>query len=282
MRTDAFKCPIHQIYISPSTFEYESDTDNLLWGSSTDLDIMERIARVKRESRMKRDNSEDAVTWNVFRFLQQKKLMSEFLSGYSSQMVGDCKLIFWSYSRHDKAPWQWLSQAREHFGETQNRGTEPDMIVISDTALYFIEAKFTSSNSTKPSNPAVLPMYVETCGNWDTLFKSSAKEIAVDAKKYELMRHWKLGSWIAQKLKVDFYLINLVLSHREKDIETTFGRHIHTSQHRQFLRLTWEDIYSFIDQNSSNDADTIRMKEYFRNKTIGYDSNRELIKAFSV
>ena len=30
-KEDKFKCPNHNIYISPSTFEYSSKQDNLLW-----------------------------------------------------------------------------------------------------------------------------------------------------------------------------------------------------------------------------------------------------------
>ena len=68
-REDRFRCPVHNIYISPSTFEYQSELDNLLWKDEVDLDLLKRIKKVKRESRIARDNSEDAVTWNVFRFL---------------------------------------------------------------------------------------------------------------------------------------------------------------------------------------------------------------------
>jgi hypothetical protein len=70
-REERFKCPKHNIYISPSTFEYQSELDNLLWKDKADLDLLKRIKSVKRECRIARDNSEDAVTWNVFRFLEK-------------------------------------------------------------------------------------------------------------------------------------------------------------------------------------------------------------------
>ena len=68
-REEGFKCPTHDIYISPSTFEYKSELDNLHWKDENDLILFNNIKNVKRESRVARDNSEDAVTWNVFRFL---------------------------------------------------------------------------------------------------------------------------------------------------------------------------------------------------------------------
>jgi hypothetical protein len=45
-------CPKHSIYISPSTFEYDNYTDNLLWKDKTDLDLLQRIFPVKREAEL--------------------------------------------------------------------------------------------------------------------------------------------------------------------------------------------------------------------------------------
>ena len=40
---DRFKCPVHNIYISPTTFEYQSELDNLLWKDKADLDLFKKI-----------------------------------------------------------------------------------------------------------------------------------------------------------------------------------------------------------------------------------------------
>lgn len=71
-REEMFKCPEHNIYISPSTFAYQCELDILLW-KDDDLNLFEKIKEVKRESRIAYDNSEDAVTWNVFRFLERNE-----------------------------------------------------------------------------------------------------------------------------------------------------------------------------------------------------------------
>jgi hypothetical protein len=65
-REERFRCPEHKIYISPSTFEYDLEIDNLLWKNETDVSLLEAVKRVKRESRISLDNSEDAISWNVF------------------------------------------------------------------------------------------------------------------------------------------------------------------------------------------------------------------------
>jgi len=59
-RLEKFRCSKHSIYISSSTFEYENELDNILWKDEADL--FKRMRKVKRESRILHDNSEDAVT----------------------------------------------------------------------------------------------------------------------------------------------------------------------------------------------------------------------------
>ena len=78
-REKRFKCPQHNIYISPSTFAYQKETDNLLWLTEEGLNLFNEIKSVKRESRISRDNSEDGVTWNVFRFLEKNNLLNKMV-----------------------------------------------------------------------------------------------------------------------------------------------------------------------------------------------------------
>lgn len=105
--------------------------------------------------------------------------------------------------------------------------------------------------------------------------------IAIIEKKYELLRFWLLGTWMAKQQDLIFYLISLVLAEREKDIENIFKGYIRKTERRKFLRITWEYIYNYISNiNSSRDKDIIL--NYFRNKTIGYDGKGKLQKAFSI
>src|SRR5579863_8550699 len=79
--TDQFRCPVHGIFITSNTFEYASERDNMLWTEEHDLTLWESIKApgVKRECRVARDNSEDAVTWNVFRYLERQDLIAKFI-----------------------------------------------------------------------------------------------------------------------------------------------------------------------------------------------------------
>jgi hypothetical protein len=76
-------------------------------------------------------------------------------------------------------------------------------------------------------------------------------------------------------------LLNVVLAERETDIETRFAPHIKADVHRQFRRLSWEEIYNHVAQTTPHGPDQ-EMLAMLENKTIGYNSSGELQKAFSV
>jgi hypothetical protein len=279
--TTEFQCPTHQIFISPSTFEYQEERDNLLWFQTNDRLLFEDIKKVKRESRIARDNSEDAVSWNVFRFLDRENLLDKYLTNFSKTEVKEAELILWSYSPKEKTIWSWLNKARLEFGETISRGSEPDIIILTDKVLYFIEAKLNANNKTKPSNPSERKEY-ETGGNkhFEKVFRSDYHTIAIAEKRYELMRFWLLGTWIAKELKVDFELVSLLRNENEKTLEKEFSEHIKTKAGINYSRIDWEDIYVFI-VSSSDSKPKEMMCNYFKNKTIGYRTG-QLKRAFEI
>jgi len=278
---DKFRCRKHNILISPSTFKYPSELDNLLWKEQIDLELLEKIGAAKRESRMAWDNSEDAVSWNVFRFLEKNGLIEGFLGLITGIALKSSEVMYWSYSQRENASWSELNKARKESGEEIKRSSEPDIIVKTHNALFFIEAKLIAGNETVPSDMSNAKKYETGGDNWfSEVFGSDYKTVAIVEKKYELLRFWLLGTWIAKQQNLDFYLINLVLSKREADIETAFKKYIMENQRRKFLRVAWETIYQYISKSLSKDKDI--MIRYFKNKTIGYDGNGRLQKAFSM
>lgn len=285
MRQERFKCPRHHIYISPSTFEYQDELDNILWREPSDLELFPKIKRVKRESRIARDNSEDAVTWNVFRSLQKARQLPGLLTALSRSPCNECEVMYWGYSELEDGVWSPLQQARREFEVRPRSGSEPDIIVQCDNALFFIEAKLASGNDTllRSKDSAVREKYVTGGKMWySRVFRSDFNTVAIVEKKYELLRFWLLGSWIADSLGLDFYLVNLVLSEREKGIEQIFRPHIRENEHWRFLRATWEDIYHFIQDRQPSTGNKDRITTYFEEKTLGYDSQRRLQKALSI
>lgn len=277
-----FMCPDHNIYISPSTFEYENYKNNLLWDESDDSELLEKqIMPCKRESRMGRDNSEDALTWNVFRYLEKTGLVSEFINSLLGTFIINPEIVYWSYSQREKGLLNILDSARKEFELVPSKGSEPDLIIKSENSLIFIEAKLTAGNNTIPSKARVEQKYISGGKKWwDETFISNFQTVAVQEKKCELSRFWLLGTWMARELGVDFHLVNLVLADREKDIEQGFGIHIKQNQQRKFRRMTWEDIIAFIANTTGSSPNKQKVLHYLNYKTIGYDARGRLQKAF--
>jgi len=282
-REKRFMCPDHKIFISPSTFEYESEKDNLLWKNKDDLALLKALKSVKRESRIVRDNSEDALTWNVFRYLENTNQLANLLSLVGKTSYNNVELIYWSYSTKTQRAWLELNRARQEFGESLSRSSEPDLIAVTEKSVFFIEAKLTATNNTTPSNQNNHKQYLTGGNKWHKkVFRSDFNSVAIRAKKYELFRFWLLGSWLAKEMGRNFYLLNIVLSEKDKNIEEIFFPHIiQIDGLREFKRLSWEEIYRHIAANAPESRDKQMMMEYFNNKTIGYRVGN-LQRAFSV
>ena len=287
---EEFKCQTHGIYISPSTFEYSNKLDNILWKDKQDINLLNQICTVKRESnRLARDNSEDAVTWNVFRYLEKHslKLLMSNIAGYA---VENPEVIYWSYCQPEKALWSELKRARLEFETNPDKGSEPDLIIRANNALFFIEAKVNANNETAPSsnNPQVEERYTKGGNNWySQVLNTGYQEVAIKAKKYELLRFWLLGSWIAHNLKVNFFLVNLVPQQKEQNIVSAFGKYTIPegttgNQGRIFRRLTWEHVYNLFASESETLPDKKTILHYLENKSAGYDRNGFLQKAFTI
>ena len=288
-RNDEFLCPQHGIFISPSTFEYQSESDNMLWATDDDLALWRCINApgMKRESRVTRDNSEDAVTWNVFRFLEKCGLLGHFINMIGGEPLAVLpRIIYWSYCQSSHLGWQPLANAASVFGESVERRSEPDLVIDDDRLLVFVENKFLSTNRTRPSMSWCSKRYTTGGDGWFSnvfaLF-SDFQSIAVADELYQLMRLWLIGSWIADQQNKAFVLINVLRSQdkEEANIEARFGKHIQTSPRRRFVRLTWEAIRNDLVAKASLSLDKERLTTWFRNKTAGYDRNGWLRRAFS-
>ena len=284
-KADAYKCPKHDIYITPAVFEYGNYENNLLCFDKDDEALLESIFGEKRESRLAREKSEDAVTWNVFRYIEKKDLLKSFLDSISSSGNEDARLIYWSFDQNTSEPYAPLVKAREEFGEKSSKGSEPDLIIEAKGNIYFVTTKLESGNKTTPSNPDNKKKYEIGGSNWfSEVFRSGSdfEKVASKESFYELMRLWLLGTWIANEhLNRDFFLVNLVLNRKDRDIEYLFGRHINSNESRAFKRLSWEQIYSLIERIAPVDGKK-EIVEYFHGKTLGYINSGILQRAFSV
>jgi hypothetical protein len=288
-RAERFKCQKHGIYVSPSTFEYQSDLDNFLWKDENEINLWREIKKIKRECwRIPRERSEDAVTWNIFRFLEKNNMIPSFLEKFLNIIVSDSEIIYWSYSQSQKDVWNMLTKARNEFETNPSKGTEPDLIIVSSNNLAIIEAKLGQVGQDPYKSPIDLETvkkvkYKYMSGGkewWNEVFYSDFWDVAFENRQYELTRLWLIGTWMAKELGLNFQLVSLIRSEQSKRFELAFGRYIKSNDKRKLTQITWEEIYSIINSALLISDDKNQMIGYFKNKTIGYNNEGKLQKAF--
>jgi len=281
-RDDAYLCPDHTIYISPTTYDHRDPQDNLL-RPDDDWPLIQALSQTKRETgRLGRERSEDTVTLNVFRGLERLGLLEEYLSRLAGEPVSSPRLMFWSYCPDHGKCWPQLMGAREEFERNPAHGSEPDLMVESDDHLFFVETKLGSENVTEPSNLAVLPKYESGGEGWyERVFRASARSLASGERLYELMRFWLLGSWIAQKLEKKFLLVVITRREANHDYADRFRGGIRQEADRRFVPGHWEDIPSWVSLESNPEPEAAELWRYLCEKTLGYRGD-VLQRAFSV
>jgi hypothetical protein len=124
--------------------------------------------------------------------------------------------------------------------------------------------------------------YTTGGGEWFSKVIASDYETLLNDQKYELMRFWLLGTWMASQVDRDFCLVALVRRESEPEIQQEFLRHIKTTPERRFYRKTWEDIVEFTRARAQPSEDREAFIMYMGDKTIGYDHTGQLQKAFKI
>lgn len=270
-----FLCPDHGIYISPSTHEFSDVRRNFPLIGDADWRLLhETISVDKREThRLARERSEDAVTYNAFRSIEREGRLPELIEMLTDRPQESVELVYWSCSLRCGGLLPLLQEARSVFGERPDRGSEPDLIAMTPTDLVFIEVKLTSGNETRPSRPEVLPVYQSAEHGWyEQVFRREAAHVAVVSRRYELMRFWLLGSWMARHTGRRFTLISLTREIQDMDLEEQFAPLIFQDEDRLFARWPWEAVAGFAE----GDPSTACVSEYLWSKSVGYDGSGRL------
>ncbi len=261
-------CPVHGIRITSKSFVYKNPLDNIHF----ERDYFERAIlnnpRKAETHRFGNENSEDALTWNVFTALARRNQLSALSRSLLQVDTNEePELYLWGLKVSLDGPvpndqFDALCAARKVFecGISQFL-TEPDiMMYVPKRFLILIEAKFTSSNTTtkpdgndvpdeKPkSREGILRRY-----SADRLPTGSLRTPTKDTPLFsQLYRNLVFAIHMAKELDVQWGLVNLTSKHlpskraSEKmsaDL-TTFADAVLPPESRQrFVPYTWEQLF---------------------------------------
>lgn len=234
-------CPVHGIRIHSKTFAYYNGPARKLQRDATLRNILferdyfkEHIldnAAKAETNRICHENSEDALTWNVFCRLARGGFLSALLSTLTqSALTDEPELYTWGLNvRLDDSSAPALFPALKCARDTFEQGirrflTEPDiMLYVPGQVLILLEAKFTSGNTIakasatddiageKPkSREGILQRYAPAALPPGALLTPSSSEPFYS----QLYRNLVFAIYMAKKLGVKWGLVNLVCERR--------------------------------------------------------------------
>jgi hypothetical protein len=285
-------CPEHGIYCHHSsygsTYSYADVRRNII--ASPDV-FAERIIGhpFKYESqRLGSEKSEDALSWNVFRSLQEAGCLAQVtnvLIGESHPEEPDLYLWGIRISGDSFEPWNLLIAAREHFESdlpVERPLTEPDIALhLPGRYLALIEAKFTSPNTfyergeRKDDQSLTMDELLAIYQDPDLRLLDTEKAKCRDRVAYQLWRNTILAEWMAMRdsSATKAYHINLVREGCEEASAAEFSELLQVEYAERFGQATWEQLYRLAVQQSATPG---RLCEYMEQKTA------QLTKAFRV
>lgn len=284
-------CPVHGIYCHRTgTYRYADERKNLIVDADFFMTHLRHHPSKFESHRFGHENSEDAVTWNVFRSFQKGELLQKIAALATGRKVTqEPELYLWGLRiEHDKVGQECeegLANARKRFEShlPVNRPlTEPDIMLYEPGAyLVLIEAKFTSANGIYKKGPRrrssdltleeLLSIYSDpalTC--LDCKLASSRKQVA-----YQLWRNMIFAEWIAREdgCGTEPYHANLVRQGLEVQSAAEFHTLLSPDRRHCFRQITWEQIYQIAKDNC---RELDRLCRYMEDKTAS------LARAFQI
>ena len=250
---EASPCPIHHVSVHSTrggfTYVYDDPIRNLLWVEADDRQRLEAILRGKRESRMGHEHSEDAVTWNLFRFFERHECLAPAMREICPCPGGEPGLtVFWT--THEGSLWDSFKFCSDQIPEKTIARSESDLILLWEhRLLVVIEAKFRSPNRSDANKRAdelrKSRPYIAHASRY--LNREGAEEAVRDGW-YELLRNWVLGTALKDALGCEaFVLVNLLRKRHEKEHGENPRRDFAEracvlTPDRRFVVAYWEDL----------------------------------------
>lgn len=217
------------------------------------------------------ENSEDTLSWNVFRYFQNVGCLSRLVaeSFRLPDVEEEPQLYLWGLRIDDELKkWDLLTQARDEFDSrppAARQETEPDIALhVPGKYLLLIEAKFTSSNVCYTDEHSRPLQELR-----DKYSDDSLKILDFDKARnqgrlyYQLWRNMVFAEWMAKQDSdpTEAYVINLVREDHDEESALEFRELLKDDYRDRFRQVTWEEIYRWAACHGDRDELLCRYME---------------------
>jgi hypothetical protein len=256
-------CPDHGIRCHLSggaaTYTYARSERNLIVARKLFKGKLRRNPHKFESWRFGFENSEDAVTWNVFRSLQEAHCLHEvarYITGLD--LRDEPTLYLWGLRMSDNSLelWDLLQAARDHFETNRlpvkRPATEPDIgLHLPHRYLILIEAKLGSANSCYADGPRKNNQSLTKDELLDLYQHPQLQILDVEKARaaarvwYQLWRNLQFAAYMAmlEGPRTLAFHANLVRAGYEHESTQEFGQLIRADYQDRFTRITWENLY---------------------------------------
>jgi hypothetical protein len=277
-------CPVHGIRCHYSrgqaTYSYADVRRNIIVAADLVADRIVGNPHKFESDRLNCEKSEDALTWNVFRTLQECGLLhvlAKWITGLDIQR--EPHLYLWGLEISDGtfAPWDLLIAARKRFESNlpvKRPPTEPDIaLYLLGYYLILIEAKFTSPNPFYMEGPRRDPQSLTKNELLDIYQDPALQMLHLEKARraervyYQLWRSVVFAEWMARHANAGTvaYVANLTRDDQEHASFGEFQGLMNPESTARFVHLNWEDTYRRMIQS----PELSTLWRYMETKTAG-------------
>jgi restriction endonuclease-like protein len=258
-----------RLRVSP-TYILDDPLDNFIAGRELVAAALRREWKKAETHRLNYENSEDAVSWNVFRSLQEAAelpLAARALAGVDADAPVD--LILWGseIGTAEPRPVPAISRALERLEPTHPHQTEPDVVLhVPGWGWIFVEAKLSSPTTTYSRKPERLEAWIKRYSDpLSGVFNRGMLEKAkASAFPEQLLRNVAVA---AATREPDEQAVVIALV-REKYLRrvTSWGRdYLSSSSPVTAGAATWEQLYQALPPNCPELAS---LRDYMIQKSV--------------
>jgi hypothetical protein len=256
--------------VSP-TYILDDPLENFIAGRNLVAGALNREWQKAETGRLGHENSEDAVSWNVFRSLQeagQLGLAVRLLTG--ADIDGEPELILWGrrIGLDETARCDEIHRALDRLEPNHGQQTEPDVVMRTPGwGWIFIEAKLSSPTATYAGKPKKLGAWrerypVRTPG----LFNSVALDTAApESFPEQLLRNVAVGHAVRESGE-QVVVAALVREQYRAAVDGWAGNYVESAAGVGAVTGTWEQLYAAL---SPSDARLSGLRSYMENKSVG-------------
>ena len=222
------------------------------------------VAQAKRTGRIGNENSEDALTWNVFRSIEWLGLTGPVV-GELFGLGEEVTIYCWMYPRSEPLWSPYADAWRALEPGPRRRHSEPDLVLVDEAHRRFVtlEPKFGSpvAESRGPDwlvakeydqhRRTMIRRGYALGDPGSQLLKSW--EDSMRRGFYQLTRQMLFGNYIAQQHGYKFHLYSLISPGTNPDNEglcRTFESLLTTARREHYGWLTWRQVYDAIVANA--------------------------------